>query len=248
MPSSIDVVLAHYERNEPGGLLGLALCGSAASGGLRADSDIDLLAVTRRSLTRPERQRLTDLLLAHSGRRATLRPGRPIELTSVVQGELTPWQYPPVCDYRYGEWLRAEYIGGAIPQPEPDPDLAVLLTGARQHATALLGPSPADLLPEVPAEDLQRAVQDCVPGVLADLVGDERNVLLTLARMAVTARTGDIVPKDVAAQQVCPLVSSATAELLERARQGYVCGTPEDWTGTPVGAAADDLASVIRAQ
>src|SRR5262245_37834574 len=118
MPSVTDRVLEHVERHDPGGLLGLYLHGSSVAGGLRADSDIDLLAITRRSLTARERAQLTDLLLRYSGRRATVSPGRPVELTSVVLAAVAPWQYPPTCDYQYGEWLRDAFAAGRQPAPE----------------------------------------------------------------------------------------------------------------------------------
>ena len=99
----------------PGGSSGSTCTGHPSPGGLRRDSDIDLLVVTRRSMSTQERGDLTDLLLRYSWRRATVEPGRPIELTCVVHSQLTPWSYPPVCDYQYGEWLREDITTGQLP-------------------------------------------------------------------------------------------------------------------------------------
>lgn len=68
--------------------------------------------LTERSLSQNERKRLVGFLLQHSGRRATIAPGRPVELTPVVIDDVVPWTYPPVCDFQYGEWLRREFVDG----------------------------------------------------------------------------------------------------------------------------------------
>jgi aminoglycoside 9-adenylyltransferase len=53
---------------------------------------------------------LTDLLLQFSGRRATVAPGRPLEVTAAVLDDVLAWSYPPVSDFLYGEWLREEFL------------------------------------------------------------------------------------------------------------------------------------------
>ncbi|GAV39134.1 streptomycin 3''-adenylyltransferase [Streptomyces acidiscabies] len=78
-----------------GELLGVYLHGSAVLGGLRPRSDIDVLGVVRRSLSARQRRVLVDELLALSGQRGY----RYVELTVVVQGEVRPWRFPPVCDF-----------------------------------------------------------------------------------------------------------------------------------------------------
>lgn len=70
-----------------------------------------------------------------------------------------------------------------------------------------------------------------IPDILGEIVGDERNTLLALARIITTLRTGDIVPKDVAAARVGVLLSSDDRSLLERARRAYVGEVQDDWTG-----------------
>lgn len=144
-PARGDVAddLAKLVRAEAlGRPLALYLTGSSCHGGLRPDSDIDLLLITVRSLQDAERRRLVGHLLQHSGRRATVRPGRAIELTSLVRDEVVPWRYPAVRDFLYGEWLRTDYESGRVPDPEPDPNLPVLITAAREHSQALFGPAP----------------------------------------------------------------------------------------------------------
>ena len=58
MHDVIDRVSDHFDSNRDG-LVGLYLYGSSIGGGLQNESDIDLLAVTRRSLSAPERVEIT---------------------------------------------------------------------------------------------------------------------------------------------------------------------------------------------
>jgi streptomycin 3"-adenylyltransferase len=229
MRDAIDRVSDYFDSNRDA-LVGLYLYGSSIAGGLQHESDIDVLAVTRRSLSTPERVEITDLLLRFSGRRATVDPGRPVELTSVVHSELSPWRYPPLCDYQYGEWLREDITAGHLPAPHPDPDLAILISSARPGSKPLRGPGLDEITDPVPAADLRLAIHDSVQPLLGDLDGDERNVLLTLARMIVTLVTGEIVSKDDAARRVMSGLPPSSRRLLGLARQGYLGEIADDWT------------------
>jgi predicted nucleotidyltransferase len=235
---TVEEVSRHLLAGDPGGVLGLYLYGSSVQGGLRPDSDVDLLLVTRRSLTALERTGVLELMLAHSGRRATLGPARPLELTSLVVDDVVPWRYPPVRDLQYGEWLRDSFTDGRLPRRETDPDLAVLLTTARERAQGLTGPPADELLEAVPPDDLRRALHDVVPGLVAALVGDERNVLLTLARVVVTLETGRIVAKDEAARAVLPLLGEPARTVLTLAYRGYLGEVVDDWSVLQPGAGA----------
>jgi predicted nucleotidyltransferase len=64
--------------------VGAYLHGSAVLGGLRPDSDIDVLVVTRRATTPHEKRMLIDRLLALSGSGDPSGNARSIELTVVV--------------------------------------------------------------------------------------------------------------------------------------------------------------------
>lgn len=224
----IEILVRHLTDHDPGGVVGFCRYGSSELGGLRPDSDLDFLVLTRRSLDDDERAGLTDLLLANSGRDALA--GRPVELTVLVVPDVVPWRYPPVRDYLYGEWLRPEIQAGALPRPRPDPDVAVLVRAVLQASTPLLGQSPSLILDPVPPQDLRRAIADSLPALLSDLRGDERNVLLTLAAMVVTLRSGSIVPKDVAAEEVAKEIPEPHRSHLRLAAAGYRGGVEDDWS------------------
>jgi len=219
-------------------LVGAYLHGSAVLGRLRPRSDTDLLVVGRRGLTRDERRRLVEGIMAISGRRAHAGPARPIELTIVVQSEVRPWRYPPRSEFLYGEWLRDGYERGELPEAAESPDLAPLISMVLLGSRAVFGPPPSEVLDPVPREDLVRAVVKGIPGLLDDLEPDTANVLLTLARIWTTVATGEIRAKDAAADWVLGRLPEEHRPVLARARAVYLGEVgDEQW---------DDLHSQLR--
>lgn len=247
-------VVRHLERESPGDVIGIYLFGSAATSGLRPDSDIDLLVVTSRSMSTAERRELAGLLLTvsgwkgHADRFPDAAGRRPVELTSVVSSDAHSWTRAPRRDFQYGEWLREELMGGHLLVAEEDPDVVVLAATAHRAHTVLMGPALDTLIPPVAPELLRDAAYESIPEVLAGMSGDERNALLTLARILVTLDTGRIVSKDAAAEVVASSLTGADRFLMERARDQYLgvdVGAPEPPNDAMV-ALAGRLASRAR--
>jgi predicted nucleotidyltransferase len=233
-------------REAPGSPVAIYLTGSYCDGGLRPESDLDILLITRAPLRAGERRILVEHLLSYSGRRATRQPGRPVELSSLVLDDIKPWRYPAMRDFLYGEWLRTVYETGRLPHREADPNLPVMLTAARQRSSVLMGPPLAELTDPVPLEHLTQSMFDVLPNLLANLMGDERNVLLTLARILFTLRTGLIAPKDVAAADVCSTLASVHAHILDLAARAYRGEVRDDWTQLHSEASAAAMALTDR--
>jgi predicted nucleotidyltransferase len=207
------------------------LFGSAVLGGLRSESDLDVLAVSRRRTLHKEKQRLVDRLLAISGRLAPSGPWRRVELTIVVEGEVIPWRYPPTFDFQYGDWLRNKFESGSV-EPWPTkvmPDLALLITMVILASTPLLGPPPGQMFDPVPPGDLTRAMLAGIDPLRGHLQSDTRNVLLTFARMWSTLATGVIRSKDEAADWVLARLPEEHRPVLARARALYLGQQPEGW-------------------
>ncbi|WP_120006147.1 aminoglycoside adenylyltransferase domain-containing protein [Nesterenkonia muleiensis] len=219
----------------PAGVLGFYLCGSVARGEQGPHSDLDLVTFTPRSLTVDERRRLTETLLDVSGWTGHAKSfpevahRRPVEFTSFVLEDVKHWQHPPTVDYQYGEWLRADIVAGQLPQSHEDPDATLFLEDARQNNQTICGTELQNLLPPPPSGLLSRACQDAAPTLMEELDDDTRNVLLTLARMAVTISTGTIVSKARAAQLTAPRLPQIEADLLRRAAAEYQGTTSVDW-------------------
>lgn len=230
-------------------VLGVYLYGSAVDGGLRPDSDVDVLVVLRRPSTHDEKAALADRLRPVS--RRSIRPAswHPVELTMVVQTDVRPWRYPPARDFQYGEWLAEAFDRGEVDPSEPtDPDLAVLITTVLLHGLPLLGPPPAALLDPVPRADLVRSMVHGIEGLLADLDTDTRNIILTLARIWTTLATGEIRSKDAAADWVLPRLPETHRPVLVHARAIYLGEREERWDGleSAVRPHADHVIGEIR--
>lgn len=226
----VSAALAELQNLLGDSLLAVYLHGSAVSGGLRPQSDIDLLAVVDRGLTGDERVALLSSLLRLSGCHPTV-PGGPrcLEVMVFARLDLADHLFPARAEFVYGEWLRDAFEAGEMPMPTKDAELTLVLAQARQEAIALLGPDRDFLLPEIPAAIVRQAMRDLLPALLDGLQGDTRNALLTLARMWSTASSGAFVSKDEAALWAIPKLAKDNAMTLAHARGGYLGEVADDW-------------------
>ena len=212
-------------------LAGVYLYGSAVMGGLRVNSDVDVLVLCNQSLSDKTRRELAGRLMRVSGQIGNQDGVRPLEVTVVNLQDIVPWRFPPRQELLYGEWLRKQFEDGIIPQPTSNPDLAILSAQARQNSLSLYGPNLPELIEPVPEMDIRKAIRESLPGLLSCLRGDERNVILTLVRMWLTASTGEILSKDRAAEWAIPRLSNDHAALLSLARKGYLGECMDEWEG-----------------
>ncbi|MCS4307808.1 streptomycin 3'-adenylyltransferase [Rheinheimera pacifica] len=210
-------------------IVGMYLFGSAVVGGLKRDSDVDILVAVSGSPTFEQRKALVSQLMSVSGVIGNPQAIRPLELTVMTVSDVVPWQFPPRAEFVYGEWLREEFEVGNVPEPTPDPDLAIVLKKVIDNSLPLYGSSAEKLFDPVPKADIRRAIRDSLPGLLAETAGDERNVVLTLSRMWLTAATGDIAPKDAAAEWAEKQVPPYHKMLLKYAREGYLGMIDDRW-------------------
>ncbi|GIN90093.1 hypothetical protein J22TS1_11440 [Siminovitchia terrae] len=137
-------------------IVGVYLFGSAVNGGLRINSDVDVLVVVNHCLPEVNRKKLTDRLMLISGKIGNTDSVRPLEVTVINHSDVVPWRYPPRNEFTYGEWLRSEFEKGQIQEPTYDPDLAIVLAQARKNSISLFGPDASDILDPVPMTDIRR--------------------------------------------------------------------------------------------
>ncbi|GEN48505.1 aminoglycoside nucleotidyltransferase ANT(9) [Ligilactobacillus pobuzihii] len=231
LPKQAMQALKIVEELLESSIVGVYLFGSAVKGGLRINSDIDVLVVVNQRLSEPTRKKLTENLMSVSGKIGDEKGMRYLELTVINEEDSVPWQYPPRSEFVYGEWLRSEFENGQIPEPNFDPDLAIVLAQAREHSVSLFGTNLSTILDPIPITDIRKAIKQSLPELIEGIKGDERNVILTLARMWQTMDIGEISPKDVAADWALPKLPKQQAEVLDIARRAYLGKYNDDWDG-----------------
>ncbi|HEY0681930.1 MAG TPA: AadA family aminoglycoside 3''-O-nucleotidyltransferase [Steroidobacter sp.] len=238
--SQLSKARAVLERHLDGTILAIHLFGSAVDGGLRPFSDIDLLVTVSAPPTEATRQALMTELLTVSAPPGSDAHLRPLEVTVLAQSEVVPWRYPPQRELQFGEWLREDLQAGVYEAPTLDHDLAILLTKARDHSVTLLGPDAANLFDPVPRADLVRSLRDTVAqwNVPEDWAGDERNIVLALARIWYTATTGQIASKDAAATWLLDRLQGAHRIVLSKALAAYRGEKQDDLARHPAEVAA----------
>ncbi len=118
---------------------------------------------------------------------------------------------------------------------------------AYNEAFALYGPGTQTLLPQITSERVKAAMRILLPSLVEGLHGDERNVLLTLARMLYTATTGQFTSKDRAALWAMALLPEPSADVLSYAVSAYLGAITDTWSERRIEAfaLADDLSQRI---
>ena len=230
VPTEANHALSIIQRQLAKSLVAAYLHGSAVAGELRPRSDVDVLVVVDQPMTSEDRDGLTHELMEISGRYPFDPDGRrPLEVIVFLRADLAEPCYPARSEFIYGEWLRHAYEAGERSKPVRDPELTLVLAQSRQEARPLVGPNANKLLPAIPRSDIHRAIKDVLPALIETLQGDERNVLLTLARMWRTAVTGEFVSKDAAADWAAIRLPAEQADVLTVARESYLSGRDSDW-------------------
>lgn len=243
----LEAVVGGVLRTLGDSIVGVYHYGSAVLGGLRRFSDLDVLVVVDRPTTDDQRRQLLGEMMDLSGSRGARLAGRPVEVTIVLEDMVTPWRPHQEREFQYGEWLRGDYEAGLLPGPQPDHDLAPLLTTVLTASVALVGPPAREVIDPVPHEALVASMRNAVPSLLANLDTDTTNVLLTLARMWNTKDSGTIVSKDEAAtwtlgrlpEDLCPPLEHARAVYLGEEEASY-----EDLP-TPASSTAEHLVAIL---
>ncbi|MBQ0216637.1 DUF4111 domain-containing protein [Alcaligenes faecalis] len=228
--SQLQAALALVQKILSLDVQAFCLHGSAVAGGLRPQSDLDILAVVDAPLSDEQRQDLIAALLTISAPHPAT-PGGPrcIELVVCRLADLQRNEHPAKVEFIYGEWLRDAFKEGYLSDAAADPEYTLLLAQARQQAQLLWGRDVLADVPATPIEHIRQAMRDGVEPLYEGLRGDERNVLLTLARMWRTGVHGDFVTKEQAAEWAIPRLPAELAKTLEYARLAYIGEVLDRW-------------------
>ncbi len=136
-PAQVFKQLSHaravIERHLAATLDTIHLFGSAIDGGLKPDSDIDLLVTVSAAPNDSLRQALMlDLLKSHHARR--WRNMATAGANCCRSKRSSAWRYPARRELQFGEWLRHDILSGTFEPAVLDHDLAILLTKASNTA------------------------------------------------------------------------------------------------------------------
>ncbi|SEN69172.1 AadA family aminoglycoside 3''-O-nucleotidyltransferase [Nitrosomonas marina] len=233
VPKDITVQISEarnvIERHLVPNLLSVHLFGSAVDGGLKTYSDIDLFVTIAEPPIENVRRTLMRDLLKISAPPGESKILRALEVTVVIHNEVVPWHYPATRELQFGEWKREDILEGIFEASVIDPDLAILLTQLREKSIALIGPPAEHFFDAVPVIDFYKVMSDTLGlwNLPSDWLGDERNVLLTLARIWISSTTGKIAPKHVAADWAIEHLPIKYQPIMIEARQAYL-GHRED--------------------
>lgn len=227
----VDAASALIRQIFEGNLVAIHLYGSAVEGGLKPQSDIDLLVTIRQPLDMQQRKKLMQDLLAISAPPGVCVRYRALEVTVVLFSQIVPWRFPPAREMQFGEWLREDICAGVYEPAQVDPDLSILLTQARRASVPLFGEPAERLFNVIPFSDIVQTFRHILDmwQKPADLEGDERNIILALARIWYSVVTGNIVAKDEAASWLIPQLPTEHAATLQAARAEYLGLTKENW-------------------
>jgi predicted nucleotidyltransferase len=190
-------------------LVGVYAHGSFALGCFNpARSDLDVLLVTRRALTRDQREALGPLL-----------PSVPrLELHILTESALKPWRHPMPYDLLYGSDQR-------LTGPGEDHDLAAHVTVARHAGIAFHGPPAADVFPVVPWADYEDSLRRDLGWCASH--GSELYSVLSPARVWATLTERVVHSKASGAAWALERAPHEFQPLLSRALDAYRTGASE---------------------
>ncbi|MCA9835591.1 MAG: DUF4111 domain-containing protein [Trueperaceae bacterium] len=153
-------------------LVGIYLHGSLAMASFNPDrSDLDLLAVTRNSLSGANKGILAKCLLELS------RQPHPVEISLLHFAQLKHWQHPCSYDFHYSESWRKNFEAELLEDDwhrdlaltRVDPDLAAHITVLRERGLVLTGEAITRVFPEVPKKDYLASIRGDVLESLATI-------------------------------------------------------------------------------
>lgn len=99
----VKSIISIIESELDSKLVSLYLFGSTVDEGLKINSDLDFLAITKNTIPDRKRVFITKQLMNNSREIGTTNKIRYVELTSVVLEDLHPWKHPITQDFIYGE-------------------------------------------------------------------------------------------------------------------------------------------------
>jgi streptomycin 3"-adenylyltransferase len=212
-------------------------------------SDIDLVAVSRRSLDAGQQLRLAKALLNISAPYEAPGTTRPIELDLVLVTALHPWRYPTQLDFHFSEEFRAR-LGAAEHEAWEGLEsraLAAHITVLRQAGVVIAGPPIESVFPDVPWSDYVHALTHDLDWCRVHFAKHPRYGVLSITRIWATLATQAPQSKASGAEWALPRLPAELRPVLEHGLDVYTGGAEERWSELPVADYVSAVAGEIDA-
>ncbi|MFD0051663.1 aminoglycoside adenylyltransferase domain-containing protein [Actinomycetes bacterium NPDC127524] len=167
-------------------LISIYIHGSLAMGGFNPNSsDIDVLAITNKSMTVETKRKLAKLLLTHSS------SPFPVEISFLNTEQLKVWQHPCPFDFHYSECWRERYANDLLSGTEiflngdvnTDADLAAHITITNKRGVCVYGKSIEEAFPLVPSSDYLSSITGDFTNCIKNIEEDPIYCTLNLIRV-----------------------------------------------------------------
>lgn len=228
LTNACNVIVGHLGNS----VLAIHLYGSALEGGLKPCSDIDLFVTVKSAIDDALRRKLMEAFLHCSAYPGTKTDMRALEVTVVNYYDVVPWRYPARRELQFGEWLREDILKGVFEPAQEDIDLTILLRKLSLASIPLIGKVASEIFEPIPEHDFKQALYSTLSlwQSESDWQGDERNIILTIARIWYSIQTGQIVSKEEAATWLIERIPLIYKPLVIQAKQNYLATDPEAFT------------------
>ena len=179
-------------------LIGFYIHGSLAMGGFNLNSsDIDVLAVTNKSMTVDVKRALAKLFLTYSS------SPYPLEITFLNKEQLIEWQHPCQYDFHFSEFWRERYVDDLLNgtdkflngHVQTDADLAVHITITNYRGVCVKGKPIDEVFPQIPASDYLLSIMGDFKECLENIEEDPIYCTLNMIRVYMYLQEGVISSK-----------------------------------------------------
>ncbi|GAA0612750.1 DUF4111 domain-containing protein [Virgibacillus siamensis] len=199
--------------------IGCYIHGSLAMGGFNpSKSDIDLLVVTRDSITSARMKELVQLFLDYSGN------PYPVEISFLNKDQLTHWQHPCPFDFHYSEYWREYYESESrffSVQSGTDPDLAAHIMIINHRGCCLEGRPISDVFPVIPYSDYIDSIMGDFRECQDNMVEDPIYCSLNLIRVYLYLKDRKIFSKLEAGNWALESLPDDTKGILKKVISSY---------------------------
>lgn len=212
--------------------VGFYIHGSLAMGGFNPSrSDIDIIIITKNSISVKVKKELAGLCLNHSN------SPFPIEMSILTKQQLFRWQHPSPYEFHYSEFWRerletelrdgtSNYINEKL---NTDPDLAAHITIIYYRGVCVAGIPITEVFPLVPPKDYLSSIIGDYKDCLINIEKDPVYCVLNMLRVFRYIKDGAITSKKEAGQwglitlpkELRPIISKVMENYKDKTERNY---------------------------